>query len=75
MTMVLACDGVVNLNNSGRPSCNTDFYLIDSATFMVNEALTSADILYLYTWGMGAILLPWSIAYAVKWAIKVINLA
>jgi hypothetical protein len=72
MPSVLACDGLITFS-SGSPVCTTDFYLID--TSLLNEVLTSADILYLYSWGMGAILLPWSIAYATKWAVKTINLA
>jgi hypothetical protein len=34
---------------------------------------TPAELLYLYTWGMGAVLLPWSIAYAVGVAKRVIS--
>jgi hypothetical protein len=55
-----------------------DLVVLDQAAYdllmAANTALTSAEILYLYTWGMGAILLPWSIAYACKWGLKVIKI-
>lgn len=35
--------------------------------------ITPEQILYVYTWGMGAILLPFSIAYAVKWVIRLLK--
>lgn len=34
---------------------------------------TAAELLWLYTWGMGAILLPWSIGYAIGVAKKTVN--
>jgi hypothetical protein len=34
---------------------------------------TPAELVYLYTWGMGAVLLPWSIAYGVAVAKRAIS--
>lgn len=36
--------------------------------------ITPEQILYVYTWGMGAILIPFATAYAVKWVIRVVKL-
>ena len=34
---------------------------------------TAEELLWLYTWGLGAILLPWSLGYAIGVAKKTIN--
>jgi len=52
--------------------------LIDATEWAVWSSLqvqTPADVLLLYTWGFGAVLLPWSIGYAVGWAKKTVGLA
>jgi hypothetical protein len=56
-----------------------DFYALTPVEFSTFQGITGAinmtpeQILYVYTWGMGAILLPFSIALATKWAVKVVK--
>ena len=39
-----------------------------------NALISPEDIAYVWIWGFGSILIPWSIAYAIMWAKKTINL-
>ena len=60
-------------------NCNT-YILLDKTDyqaflqFAVFNTLTPVDILYIYSWGMGAVLAPWSIMYLVKWILKTLSL-
>lgn len=79
MSVCLVVDSMNNvLVSNAEAPC--DLYALtasENAIFqlLLGSALpTPAEILYVYTWGMGAILLPFSIAIAVKWAVKVVKL-
>lgn len=42
--------------------------------FMDASTMTPQEILYVYSWGMGAVLLPFSIALIVKVLVKTVKL-
>jgi hypothetical protein len=45
MTNILACDGSISLNNVGRPSCDTGFYLIDEESIGLSNAITDLTVI------------------------------
>ncbi len=48
--------------------------LADSVTAsLAAEGVDSADVLYVYTWGMGVVLAMWAIGFAAGVAVKAIN--
>lgn len=74
----------VEITQAGQIVSSTicDYYILtpqemtDINTLLASfDSVTPEQILYVYSWGMGAILLPFSIAFAVRWAIKLIRLA
>lgn len=82
MATCVYIDAFGTVRNSSDPveDCNT-FILVNPAEYQAYE-LTSlwqiqdaADVLYLYSWGMGAILMPWALAYAIRAAKKAIRMA
>lgn len=79
MSVCLIVDSVNNVSvSTAEAPC--DFYALtasENAIFqlLVGSALPSPeDIFYVYTWGMGAVLLPFSVALALKWAVRVVKL-
>jgi len=73
------------LNNQGRLELSTasdpcTYRVMTDGDYQTYSALmgvampTPEEILYVYTWGMGAILLPFSIALAVKWAVRMVKM-
>lgn len=68
--------GQLVTNGEAIESC-TQYVVMDSVEYgyiSASYVLTPADALYLYTWGFGAILMPWAIAYAISAAKKVVKL-
>jgi len=69
--------GSLSVVDSALTAC--DFYALSPSEFSAFEAVTGVltmtpdEILYVYAWGMGAILIPFSMAYATKMAIKVVK--
>jgi len=47
--------------------------LANTASDLANAGIDAAGILYVYTWGMGAVLSMWALGYAAGWAVKVIQ--
>jgi len=76
--LITTNNGVVKIETANLTLC--EFYGLEPAEYEQFQAVTGGalvtpeEILYVYTWGMGAVLLPFSIALAVKWAMKTLNL-
>ena len=78
MATEFICNGAVTYNADGTVRC-TDWLEVNAPVDLIASfadlAITPENILYVYAWGMGAILLPWSLGFAVGAAKKVINTA
>jgi hypothetical protein len=47
--------------------------LADVASDLIADGIDAADILYVYSWGMGVVLTMWAIGFVAGVAVKVIN--
>lgn len=68
-------DGTFSLTTLSPADC-TSYVLLDASDFrtMVESYdIASADVLYVFSWGFGAVLFFWSMGYAVGVAKSLIN--
>lgn len=68
-TWILACTELDPVNCTGTNSGWIDYYSFDPL------GITAPDVLYVFSWGFGAVLFFWSIGYAAGVAIEAIRKA
>lgn len=68
-TWIMSCNELDPVNCNSAAVQWIDYYAFDPL------GITPADVFYVFTWGMGAILLFWSIGYAAGVAIAAIRKA
>ncbi len=66
MSTLYTCDGVATVTNKGIIKCldwiATTF---DQSVYTDMLQITPESVLYVMSWGMGAVLLPWSLGFVV----------
>lgn len=78
MAVCVNFNTVGQLVQTGQDMADCTAYALVTATeysfYELVTVSTPEELLWLYTWGFGAILLPWSIGYAIGVAKKTIKL-
>lgn len=68
----------VEVNSFGQVVESTQdpcpFVLIEATDFLATASLTPANIAYSFAWGFGAVVTLWALSFAVRAALKAINL-
>jgi len=79
MSTLAQCDGILTVKKVNTEiTCSTNFQFLnptDLVLVLSQYDITASSILYVMSWGVGVVLLMWSLGYAVGVAVSLIKKA